>query len=157
MNLENTQSQNKLEVTDFIKSTLLETAKWAKLLAIIGFVSIGLLVVLGFFMGTITSMISSIDPYAMEDNPFDAIGGIFVSIIYFVMALLYYFPIKYLFDFAKKVKKAIAITDQQLFTDALVKLKSHYRYVGILMIVLLAFYALMLIVMIIGLIAAASM
>nr|WP_297306234.1 hypothetical protein [uncultured Flavobacterium sp.] len=157
MNLEDTQSQNKLEVTDFIKSTLLETAKWAKLLAIIGFVGIGLMVVLGFFMGTITSMISSIDPYAMEDNPFDAIGGIFVSIIYFVMALLYYFPIKYLFDFATKVKKAIAITDQQLFTEALVNLKAHYRYIGILMIVLLAFYALMLIVMIIGLIAAASM
>lgn len=147
--MENQNNLNNLMVTDFVKTTLLETAKWARFLAIIGFICVGLLVISGFFMGAIMSSLSAMTGN-YGSNPLGAISGIFIGSIYLVIGLLYYFPIKYLYDFGTKVKKAITITDQNLFTEALLKLKAHYRYIGILMIIMLCFYVLMFVLVIVG-------
>lgn len=142
MNLENTQVENKLEVTDIIKSALLETAKWTKFLAILGFVGIGLMIVAAFFMGVVMSSVNSFNDYGTSTNAFDFIGTGVISIIYIVMAVLYFFPVKYLFDFSNKVKTALQIQDQLLFNEAFTKLKSHYKFIGILTIVMIALYIL---------------
>lgn len=149
------ESRKDLQVNDVVKDYLLETAKWAKLISIVGFVGLGMMVLMGLFMGTIMGSLSAMAPEEVDMMP--SMGGGFFAIIYIGMALLYFFPIKYLYDFSSKVKKAIQITDQNLFNEAMMKLKSHYKFIGILMLIMIILYVGMFVMMLIGGIAAAAM
>jgi hypothetical protein len=81
-------------------------------------------------------------------------GG-FIGFVYLLMALVYYFPSKYLYDFSTYIKQAILIDDQESLEYAFSKLKSLFRFWGILMIVLLCLYALMILfAIIVGVFAA---
>lgn len=149
------ESRKDLQVNDVVKDYLLETAKWAKLISIVGFVGLGMMVLMGLFMGTIMGSLSAMAPEEVDMMP--AMGGGFFAIIYIGMALLYFFPIKYLYDFSSKVKKSIQITDQNLFNEAMMKLKSHYKFIGILMLIMIILYVGMFVMVLIGGIAAAAM
>lgn len=149
------ESRKDLQVSDVVKDYLLETAKWAKLISIVGFVGLGMMVLMGLFMGTIMGSLSTMAPEEVGMMP--AMGGGFFAIIYIGMALLYFFPIKYLYDFSSKVKKSIQITDQNLFNEAMMKLKSHYKFIGILMLIMIILYVGMFVMVLIGGIAAAAM
>lgn len=157
MNTEFSTSAQNLEITQVTKSIFLETAKWAKFLAILGFIGIGIMIIAGFFMGAIMSSFGAMSEFSGTPNPFGMIGGAFFVILYLFIALIYYFPIKYLYDFSTKVKKAFEVQDQMLFNEAILKLKSHYKYIGIVMIIVFSLYILMIIFTIIGGIAAAAM
>jgi len=157
MNTEFSTSNQNLEITQITKSLFLETAKWAKFLAIIGFIGMGIMVVAGFFMGALMSSFGSTTDFSSSSNPFGMIGGAFFVILYLIIGLIYYFPIKYLYDFSTKVKKAFEIQDQMLFNEAISKLKAHYKYIGILMIIILSLYILMFVFTLIGGIAAAAL
>jgi len=148
------ESPRVLQVNDVVKDYLLETAKWAKLLAIVGFVSLGLMVIMGLSMGTIMGNLAAMTPEAAEIS---GLGVGFFAILYIGMALIYFVPIKYLYDFSSKVKKAIQITDQNLFNEAMMKLKSHYKCIGILMLIMIILYVGMFVMVLIGGIAAAAM
>jgi len=139
MNTEFNDFEKELKVNEISKSYLLETAKWTKFIAIIGFIGIGFLVLAGVMFAALSSVNFASIP-GMEN--LGALGGTFVAIIYIVLALIYYFPVKYLYDFSVKVKEALAIVDPVKLEEALEKLKSHYKYIGILLIVVLCFYAL---------------
>lgn len=56
------------------------------------------------------------------------------------MGLLYYFPSKYLYDFATYTKQAIEINDEESVAYAFLRLKSFFRFWGVLMIVVLSVY-----------------
>ena len=68
-------------------------------------------------------------------------GGGFVAIIYLVMALIYVFPVLYLYRFATKMKVALKNNDQDFLSSSFENLKSCYKYMGILMAIALGFYA----------------
>ena len=71
--------------------------------------------------------------------------------------ILYYFPISYLYQFSENTKKAIENNDNNTIRDAFEFLKSHYKFMGILTIILLSFYAIMIFIGLIGAGAAAMM
>lgn len=112
-----------------------ETGKWTKLLAILGFIFIGLMVLAALTMGTLMSSFSGEDSLL----PF---SGVAFGAIYIAMALLYYFPVMYLYKFSKNIKQAFITMDAQTFNAAIESLKSHYKYIGIFTVVILSFYAL---------------
>mgnify|MGYP005990204839 CR=1 FL=1 len=128
-------TQTDLTINNQSISFLKETAKWTNFLAIMGFIGIGLIVILAFFMGAVFSSLPNAD--AM---PFDA--GPVMTITYLLMGALYFFPVLYLYRFADNMKKALANKDENILTEAFKNLKSHYKFVGILTIIMLAFYAL---------------
>lgn len=136
-----TPSKNELILTDVSISMIAEIAKWAKFLAIIGFVGIGLMVVLSFSIGTIFSLLNEFQ----QASPFPFPGFLF-GFIYFIIAIIYFFPVLYLYRFSIHAKEALKITDNGLLEKALINLKAHYRYIGIVMIVVLAIYALALVI-----------
>lgn len=154
-NFEQPLSQRELQLTEVIKSNLVEAAKWAKFIAIIGFIGIGFMIIVGLFFGTIMGMISRLE--GAETAALPSFFGAVVAVVYILLALLYFFPVKYLYDFSSKVKRAIEITDQDLFSEAILKLKSHYKYIGILMIVMICLYILGIIISIIAGVAAAAL
>lgn len=127
------ESRKGLEVTDFVKTNLKETANWAKFLAIMGFVGIGLMVLLAIVMFFTASEFSM-----MYGGP---LGG-FVGFIYLIMAGVYFIPVYLLYQFADRTKKAIDFNNQQSFSDAINSLKLHYKFLGIFTIVILSIYLL---------------
>ncbi len=113
---------------------LLETGKWTKFLSILGFVFVGFMVIAAFFMGTILSGIGG-EESAM---PFP---GFMFGILYLFLAGVYFFPILYLFKFSTNIKKALTTNDSKGFNLAISNLKSHYKFIGILTVIMLALYA----------------
>lgn len=126
---------------------LRETAKWAKFIAIVGFVMIGLMVLIAFFMGAFLSAFS-------QDMP-SPIPASFFTVLYLILAGVYVFPVLYLFRFATKMQIAINKQDQQYLQDSLSNLKSHYKFIGIVMLIFIGLYAIGIIFALIGGAAAA--
>lgn len=124
---------------------LVESARWARFLSILGFVMCGLLVLVGLFMGT---FISSSLSGSMGMGSF--FGGTFFTMLYIVIALLYFFPCLYLFQFGSKMRTALQNNDQQLLSYSLKNLKSCFKFFGILAIIILGLYALALVAAIVG-------
>lgn len=126
---------------------LAETARWGKFLSIVGFVLCGLLVILALFMGTLMgTAFSQIEGAGL-------LGGgmsILVTVIYLILAVLYFFPCLYLFRFSDKMKRALVESNQVEMTSAFENLKSCFKFMGIMTIVLLSFYALAFIFGILG-------
>ncbi len=81
-------------------------------------------------------------------------GGAFLTVLYLAMAVLYFFPIYYLFQFSSKIKAALQTQSSELLEQAFSNLKSHYKFMGILLIIVLGLYA---IALIFGGLAAAMM
>jgi hypothetical protein len=128
------------QAQDFLK----EIAKWARFLGILGLVGCGLLVLLGLLFSMIPGMAK-----AMNSNGgamASAGSPIMMSVIYILMALLYYFPAMYLYKFAKNMRNALDLGGEAETTKAFEYLKSHYKFLGILMAIVLGLYALIFVV-----------
>ena len=131
-------------------SYLNETARWAKFLSIVGFVTCGLLAVASFFIGSIMSR-NALAPYGVDGA--GAYGAGFaagITALYLAIAVLYFFPCLYLYQFSVRLKAALTENNQVKLSQSLKSQKSLFKFVGILTIIVLAFYALALIVIVIG-------
>lgn len=134
---ENYQVNNPTDtrLNNVAKGFLKEIAKWANFFAILGFIGIGLLVLVALFAGVIFSSLPG-------NNIASSIGGGVITFIYLLMAVLYFFPVLYLYKFSTKMKAGLARNNEDELTEAFSNLKSHYKFVGILTIIMLSFYAL---------------
>ncbi len=131
-------NESNLMLSPSSKIFLRETAKWSNFISIIGFIGIGLMVLASFFIGSIFSMI----PNYNQAMPFPTF---FLSGIYLILALIYFFPVYYLYQFSSKLKRAFAHEDNTTLESSFEYLKSHYKFLGIFTIVMISFYILMLI------------
>lgn len=113
---------------------LSEARKWAKFIAIISFIGIGLMVIMGLVMGLVLGTLTS----AFSQSPLPFSGSIFMF-VYLAMAAIYFFPVYYLFRFSVDMGNALASGSEEIMTSAFGYLKSHYKFIGILMIVSMAF------------------
>lgn len=129
-----------LKLTSAAKHFLKETAGWSKFLAILGFIFIGIMVVFAFFAGTIFNSLPQAQTQAM---PFDV--GYFMTAMYLVLAVVYIFPVLYLFKFATKMKQALQSKDNEVLAKAFENLKSHYKFIGVFTIITLSLYILVIV------------
>ena len=129
-------SGGSLQLSEQIISYLNETRRWAKFLAIMGFVGVGLIVILALSIGALVNFISSLSPTPL---PFPAF---LLTVIYLLVALLYFFPVLYLYRFSTKMEFALTRKDQQELTSSFENLKSVFKFLGIMTIVVLTLYAL---------------
>lgn len=142
-------SQPQLGLDSDAKDYLLLAAKWARFLAIVGFVFCALIAIAAFFIGAIFSTLGNLVP------GMGMMGGATVSgaitVIYLILAALMFAPCWYLFQFASK---AIAsIKENDTLGESLKNLKSCFKFHGVMVIVMLSFYALVLLLAMIGLMA----
>jgi hypothetical protein len=123
------------------QEALLGSAKWSLFLAVMGFIGIALMVLVGIFMSVAMSAI----PDGLGDNsPFAMIRG-YLSIFYIIMAALYFPPVYYLYKYATGMKNGIASQDTVSVSEALVALKSHHKFLGVSIIVIFSLYILFII------------
>jgi hypothetical protein len=126
---------------------LKEAARWAKFLAIVGFVFCALYVIVSLFAGALMSSFSTLAGPAGAGMRG---GGAFITVLYILIAVLYFFPCLYLYNFASKAQVALRSNDQEQLNLSLKNLKATFRFMGILTIIGLCFALLGIIVVIIG-------
>ncbi|SHM96785.1 DUF5362 family protein [Flavobacterium xinjiangense] len=136
-----------MRLSESAKDFLKETAKWAYYLSILGYLGIGFIIFAALFAGTLFSAMGKINP-AM--GAMGSSFGIVMAFVYFLIGLLYFFPVYYLNKFASNAKAAIKNNDAETLTTSLQYLKSHYKYIGIMTLVIFSLYLLMFVGMIVG-------
>lgn len=128
-----------LHLDESAKDFLKETAKWAYFLSILGFIGVGFFVIIAIFAGTIFSTLGSTMPGM---GAYGGSFGVVMSVMYLVLAAVYFFPVYYLFKFSSNAKKAFRENDSEALTTSFGYLKSHYKFIGILMVAMLVLYGL---------------
>lgn len=128
-------SSEPLNVTEYSKRNLKEISRWTMFFSILGFVFIGLMVLAGFFMGSLIPKLSGQE----ESLPFP---GFLFGIIYAFMGIIYFPPVLFLFKFTRGIRNALNNNNSGEMDQAFQNLKSHYRYIGILVAIILTIYIL---------------
>lgn len=124
----------KMELDREALRNLHETGGWATFLAIMGFIMMGFLVLVGLFMGAIFSNLPE-----GKSLPFS--GSVFTA-FYILIAAVYAIPIYYLFKFASMARQGVAQRDSSKVSGSFSYLKSHYKFIGILTIAGIILYIL---------------
>jgi len=127
-----------LSLTPEVRAYLRETAKWANFISIVGFVFVGIMMLISVFMLVFTGFASQ--EMVNFQVPF---SSMLFSLIYFVFALITLIPLLYLYKFAKKMKTALRIDDQFSLTDSFKNLKSFYKFYGIYIAIIIGLYGTM--------------
>ena len=122
-----------------------EMRKWSMFLAILGFIGVGLMLLASIFMGTI---FGALEAFGNETLPRGL--GVGISMMYLVIAIVYFFPVYYLLQFSIKAKRAVQEASNNEFTNAIKNLKSHYKFVGIMTIVVMVVYPILVFALLAG-------
>ena len=130
-----------LQIDTTAHAYLAETAKWCNFLSIVGFILSGILAVVALFAGTFLGSLSS--RYGGNSS---IIGAGFITVIYLLIAALYFFMSLFLYRFSSKMKTALYSNDQDSLNNSFLNLKNLYKLMGILTIIYLSFLVLALIV-----------
>jgi len=129
----------KIEVEEETLSHLNTARKWAMFLAIIGFIFLGLIIVIGLIAGTfLTAFNSGEKSLGIPESL------MFLPILF--LAVIYFFPVLFLFRFSKHTAHAVQTLDKQKLHKAIKNLKFYFAYIGILIIIVFSFYIVALIV-----------
>lgn len=118
--------------------------RWAKIISIIMFVMIGIMLLFGIIMAMAMKTITATE---MPGLPFSAAT---ISLMYVFLAVIYFFPVYYLYKFSQHLESALYSRNEQELSTSLQYLKNHYNIVGILMIVGIAIMVLAFIAAIFG-------
>lgn len=118
------------------------TARWARTISILGFILLGILLVFGFSFSTFINRTLAMST-AMTGTPvpFDvSVFGTFYAVIFLVIALIYFFPLLFLYRYATRTLKALkGPFDAASFSAGLGAHRSYYGYIGVLTIISLVF------------------
>ena len=127
-----------LNIDPVSKGHLSEAARWAKFLAICGFIMLGLMLLYGFLMFLFFVQFSKLEDTYQSNEIKNTLSAV-MFIFYLVCAVLAFFPYFFLLRFANKMKRALESDDQSELNNSFMNLKILYRYLGILTIIGLAF------------------
>lgn len=124
-----------LQVDHELSGYIHDISKWGKFIGIVGFIWTGLIILGAFTAGRLLSSLSSL-------GSFVSLGGGLVTVVYLIMASLIFFPSLFVFNFSRKAQFALRNNDQESLNGSFASLKLRFKFIGILWIILLSFYAL---------------
>ena len=124
-------------VRDYLK----ESAGWSKFLGIVGFIFLGLSVLSIIFLAINMASLSSLGG--------GGIGGAFI-LLYVVFTAIFAIPVYHLYNFATKTQEALQRENQSLLVGAFSSHKTVFKFYGIVMIIVLALYAIVIMMTILG-------
>jgi len=128
MYIQESNEKNNIQVDDIAKSDLLETARWANFLSIMGFIVVGIC----FFAGIIAVAINP------QSSTYESPMSLrFAGIECIIIAAVIFYPCFALNRFAVKMKTGFKLSDKEEFNAGISFLKGAFRYQGILTIIYL--------------------
>lgn len=126
-----TQQHKKLQFDEDGMIELREMRKWTYILSVCGFIFVGFVVISG---GAYFIMIM------MNYNAAEIASWQVAPL--FLLGAVYFLPVYYLFKFSVYSRRALTDLNNKDLNISLRYLKLHYRFMGILLVLLFAFYAL---------------
>lgn len=143
--MENSASaQPSLQIEEAAIVALKQAASWAKFIAIVGFVFVGLLVLCAIAAVMATNFINTFYGFSM---------GPLIGLYYLFIACIYFIPTRWLYLFSLKTQKAIQEKQMHELTHSFGHLKSYFAFFGILLLIVL----LLIIISIIGVLIGVSL
>jgi hypothetical protein len=118
-----------VQLTNNCLGHLSETRKWTLFMAILGFIFMGLCIIIIPII-LVTSGLSGANG-----------SGLVTTLPLLLVTVLYFFPVFYLFKFSINSKNAILESDGILLEVAFKYLKLHYRFMGVLVIISIVVYS----------------
>ncbi len=141
------QNSNRgLILSEAVKQVLLQVAKWAKLIAIIGFVICGLVFLFIVIAGLVLiaySIFGTDNSALNEANPWITVP------VYLVLTALCFIPCLMLYNFSVKAEVAIRLGSDDSLVKAFSSLYKCFQFVGIITLTIVGMYAVIRIVMLI--------
>ncbi len=122
-----------MHVTQASKEHLKVIGQWTRFFSIMGFIGIGILVLLGFILGALIPRLTG------QEQAFPFPGWI-LGFFYAIFGGIYFPPILFLYRFTMSLRRALAHNQEADLDTAFMNLKSHYRYLGILTVIVLVMY-----------------
>ena len=140
-NIEEAGEATEMLITFEAEGYMREAGKWANFLGSAGFVFSVLTIVSAFSVGSVVGKLqqtygTGLDPKALSSG---------LSFMYFLFGVLIFIPSLYLYQFGGALKKGFEYGDQINLNLAFQKLKSYFRFFGILIISFIVFYLMVLI------------
>lgn len=135
-NLEN-QKHPQLIVTEDMHSYIYDMAKWANFLGIVGFVISAFLLLAALTVGP---TINANPEMAKTLGQLGAMDGTTISIVFLFYGLLIFYPSLLMVRYAMKAKQGVLYGEQENLNEAMNRLKSLFKYFGILAIVFIGLY-----------------
>jgi hypothetical protein len=126
-----------LQFNEQNKDDLLVAAKWAKILAIFGYVGMGFMIFGALSMLVMGNTMEG----AMPGIPTNA-----VALLYLLLAAFYYMPVTYMYKMSKNLKEAILNSTQTNFDLGINYLSKFFKFSGYMVVGIIVLY----IVIIIG-------
>ncbi|MEP6595189.1 MAG: hypothetical protein ABJA71_04545 [Ginsengibacter sp.] len=123
---------DELEITDTLKAYFSVTAKWAKFLSIIGLICCLGMLALAFYAAFYISPIMN--------NRYGFSLGRAISAVYIFLAVVWFFPCVFLYKFSVKLLDAIKRNIQENIESAFLNLRSTFKFMGIVTIIILALW-----------------
>lgn len=136
--MENSIETRKIEIEQKTLNNLNTIRKWTMFIAIIGFILLGLLLIIGLIAGTFLSA------FKLGETDLGIPESLGLVVV-FVMAVIYFFPVYFLFRFSKHTANAVQTLNKEELHKAFKSLKSYVVYLGVLIILGLSFYVVALI------------
>lgn len=119
-----------LVITETVRNDLTEIAKWVMFFAVLLFIILGLVAFASLSIAFV-----------------GGVGGLFAGLfIAGVYGALLFFPAWYYYKFASLTRQAVSLDDNSMLDEGFLYLKRFYRFVGILVVVVLSLYALFLLI-----------
>lgn len=139
-----------LQIDHNITAYLKETARWAKFLAVLGFICCGFMVLIALFFGTFITAALRMSGSMADGTALTGAMGALISGVYIVIGLLLFLPCLYLYNFGSKMQVALRTNDQEQLTKSFKNLKAHYRYIGIFTLIYLGLMVLLMLLGVLG-------
>lgn len=133
--METPSEERKLEIDRDTLKNLNTIRIWTTFLSVLGFILIGLFIIAGIATGMfLTTFSTTKETLGIPES--------MVIILLFVAGAISLFPVLFLFRFSKNIRDAVQNNDQQKFDRGIRNLKKYFTFIGILVIIALAAYAL---------------
>jgi len=131
--MENIEEKPKIELELETLRDLDRTRRWTMFLAILGFIAIGVLLIVGIFTGIFLSIFNKGDTAT-------SYPGWMVCVFIISASVINFFPMLYIFRFSKFISGVAKTHDKEELKKAFRNLRSYFTYVGIVIIVALVVY-----------------
>lgn len=137
--MESTIEIRQVEVGQETLDNLNITRKWSMFLAILGFISVGMMILAGV---TIIVLLPLFD----DVTQFGAFEMAIIMGVMILFSVIYFFPILYLYRFSVHTKNAVQNYSSAELAAAMKNLKSCFVYLGVMAVVIISLYILMIVV-----------
>ena len=133
------QEENSFIGNKEINDYLIQSSKWGKFLAILGYIGVAILIIAG-----IASIIGAARVRNFSLSEFFPMG--FLGLVFIIIAILYYLGVNFLYQFSVQIKRGIGSSDVSIITSGFKYLKSFFKFMGLSAIIFISIYGIFLLV-----------